>query len=160
MIGRLDGKVAFVTGGARGQGRAIAAKLAGEGADLVIADIGRGIDELEYSLASDADAQETVELVEAAGRRCLALVADVRDQAALDRAVAEGIDAFETIDVLVANAGIIDYKPFWEISDEEWETILGVNLTGVWQMRRERLGAVDHRARLPLPDSTAFTRTP
>lgn len=131
-MGRLDGKVAFVTGGARGQGRAIAAKLAAEGADLVIADIGRGIDELEYSLASDADARETVELVQAEGRRCLALVADVRDQAALDRAVAEALEAFERIDVLVANAGIIDYKPFWEISDEEWQTILGVNLTGVW----------------------------
>ena len=131
-MGRLDGKVAFVTGGARGQGQAIAAKLAGEGADVVIADIGRGIDELEYSLASDADARETVALVEAAGQRCLPLIADVRDQAALDRAVAEGIDAFGAIDILVANAGIIDYKPFWEITDEEWETIVGVNLTGVW----------------------------
>ncbi|MCY4086622.1 MAG: mycofactocin-coupled SDR family oxidoreductase [Actinomycetia bacterium] len=132
-MGSLQGKVALITGGARGQGRAIAARLARDGADIVIADISRDIPDLEYSLASDADALETTRLVESAGQRCLSVRTDVRDQAALDRAVAEGIEAFGSIDVLVSNAGIVDYKPLWEITEEDWSTMLDVNLTGGWR---------------------------
>ncbi len=132
-MGRLDGRVAFITGGARGQGRAIAARLAADGADIAIADIGRDIDSLEYSLANDADAAETVDRVREHGRRCIALEGDVRDQVAIDRAFGATVDEFGGVDILVSNAGIVDYKPLWEISEEEWSTILDVNLTGSWR---------------------------
>jgi len=152
-VGRMEDKVAFVTGGARGQGRAIAVRLGGEGAEVVICDIARSIAGLEYSLARDEDVQETISLVEAAGSRCHATVADVRDQAALDRAVAEAIEVFGRLDVVVANAGIIDYKPFWEITDEEWETVVGVNLTGVWHTAKAVAGHLRER----LSGSIVFT---
>ena len=132
-MGSLEGKVALITGGARGQGRAMAVRLARDGANIVIADISRDIAGLEYSLASDADALETSRLVEDEGRECLAVATDVRDQAALDRAVAEGIDAFGGIDVLVSNAGVVDYKPLWDITEEDWSMMLDVNLTGAWR---------------------------
>ena len=132
-MGRLDGKVALITGGSRGQGRAIAMKLASDGADVVITDVGRDIAGLEYSMATDVEAQETIGLVEEAGRRCLALVADVRDHTALDEAAATSIETFGQLDILVANAGIIDLKPFWEITEDEWATIVDVNLTGAWR---------------------------
>jgi SDR family mycofactocin-dependent oxidoreductase len=132
-MGRLDGRVVFITGGARGQGRAIAERLARDGADIAIADIGRDIDALEYSLASDRDAAETTGRVEALGQRCLALNADVRDQAALDRAVDTAVEELGSVDVLVSNAGIVDYKPLWEISEEDWTTVLDVNLSGSWR---------------------------
>jgi SDR family mycofactocin-dependent oxidoreductase len=129
---RLEGQVALITGGARGQGRAIALKFASEGAQIVTCDICRDIDSLAYSLSSEADLQETVELVENLDQRCHAAVADVRDQAALDRVVEEGIAEFGKIDIMVANAGIGDYKPFWELTDKEWSDQIDVNLTGAW----------------------------
>ncbi len=149
-MGRLDDRVAFITGGARGQGRAIAERLAADGADIAIGDIGRDIDALEYSLASDADAAETIARVEAAGRRCLAFNADVRDQSALDRAVASTIEELGRLDVLVANAGVVDYKPLWEIPEDEWKTLIDINLTGAWRtvkaaaghFRERKVGAI------------------
>ena len=99
----------------------------------MITDLGRDIDGLEYSMATDVDAQETVRLVEEAGRRSLALVADVRDPDALDEAVATSIETFGQLDILVSNAGIIDLKPFWEISEDEWSTVVDVNLSGAWR---------------------------
>lgn len=132
-MGRLDGRVAFITGGARGQGRAIAERLARDGAQIAIADIGRDIDALEYSLASDGDAAGTIAMVEKHGGRCLAFNADVRDQAALDRAVAATLDELGTLDILVSNAGVVDYKPLWEIPEDEWNTILDINLSGSWR---------------------------
>lgn len=132
-MGRLDERVALITGGARGQGRAVAQRLASDGADIAIADLGRDIGTLEYLLANDADARETIRLVEEHGRRCIAFEADVRDQAALDAAVAATVETLGGIDMLVSNAGIVDYKPLWEITEEEWATILDVNLTGSWR---------------------------
>ena len=87
---RLEGRVAWITGGARGQGRAIATKFASEGADIVISDICEQIRSVSYTMSSDADMEETRRLVEEAGSRCVAIVADVRDQAALDEVVAAG----------------------------------------------------------------------
>jgi SDR family mycofactocin-dependent oxidoreductase len=130
--GRLHDKVAWITGGARGQGRAIATKFASEGADVVISDICAQVEDVPYPTASDADLIETKRLVESLGRRCLAEVADVRDQSALDRVVAAGISAFGGIDVLCANHGIASWNPVWEITEDEWQTQLDVNLTGVW----------------------------
>lgn len=132
-MGRLDGRVAFITGGARGQGRAIAERLAADGAHIAIADIGHDIDALEYSLATDTDAAETIARVEERDRRCLAFNADVRDQKALDRAAAATVEQLGGLDILVSNAGVVDYKPLWEIPEDEWQTIVDVNLSGSWR---------------------------
>src|SRR2546421_707486 len=149
---RLEGQVALITGGARGQGRAIALKFASEGAQIVTCDICRDIDSLAYSLSTEADLQETVELVENLDQRCHAAVADVRDQAALDRVVEEGIAEFGKIDIMVANAGIGNYKPFWELTDKEWSDRI-VGHSGA--TREEYLASVRHwhalRGRTALP---------
>ena len=105
-MGMLDGKVAFITGGARGQGRAHAATCAREGADVIIIDVLDQLASVPYKLAAQADLDETVRQVEAHGRRAVAVKADVRSQAELDAAVAAGIAEFGGIDILIANAGI------------------------------------------------------
>jgi SDR family mycofactocin-dependent oxidoreductase len=130
---RLEGRVAWITGGARGQGRAIATKFASEGADIVISDICAQVDTVAYTMSSDADMDETRQLIEATGRRCVSIVADVRDQSALDEVVSSGIQELGKIDILCANHGIASWNRVWEISTEEWNTQLAVNLTGVWQ---------------------------
>jgi SDR family mycofactocin-dependent oxidoreductase len=133
---RLKGKVALITGGARGQGRAIAAKFASEGADVLVTDICRDLETVDYRLAGSADLDETAALVRSQGRRCIALVADVRDQADMDRAVETAIRDLGQLDIVISNAGIVDYKPFWEITDEEWTDTLNVNLTGAWHVAK------------------------
>lgn len=131
-MSRLDGKVAFITGGARGQGRELAVTFARAGADAVVCDIpGRPFDGA-YPLARGDDLRETERLVCETGRRCLVVEADVRSQAELDAAVALALERFGAIDVLLANAGVLHERPFWEISDDEWSTEIGVNLTGAW----------------------------
>jgi SDR family mycofactocin-dependent oxidoreductase len=106
-MGRLDGKVAFITGAARGQGRSHAAMLAAEGADIIGVDVCRQIDSVPYPLASRDDLDETVKLVENAGRRMCAFEADVRDFDALDRAVADGVAELGRLDIVLANAGAL-----------------------------------------------------
>ncbi|MGW4339520.1 mycofactocin-coupled SDR family oxidoreductase [Rhodococcus koreensis] len=132
-MGLLDGKVALITGGARGQGRAHAVTYAREGADVIIVDVTKQVADVPYGLATADDHAETVREIESLGRRVIAIDADVRDQEALDGAVASGIDEFGHIDILVANAGIWAMTPFWEISEEQWEDMIGINLTGVWK---------------------------
>jgi (+)-trans-carveol dehydrogenase len=131
-MGRVEGKVAFVTGAGRGQGRAHAVRLAEEGADLVLLDIGQDIDTVPYGLASGADLEETAALVEKEGRRVLARELDVRDQVGIDQLIAEALDEFGRIDIAVANAGIVSTGPAWELSEAEWQDVIDVNLTGVW----------------------------
>lgn len=132
-MGLLDGKVAMITGGARGQGRAHAVTCARVGADVVLVDIADQMSTVPYAMATPDDLGETVGQVEALDRRALAVRADVRDQAALDGAVALGIAEFGRLDILIANAGIWTQGPFWQLSDEAWEQMIGVNLTGVWR---------------------------
>ncbi|MFC9471963.1 mycofactocin-coupled SDR family oxidoreductase [Nocardia sp. NPDC056952] len=132
-MGLLDGKVALITGAARGQGRAHAVTCAREGADVIVVDIAGQLSTVPYPMGTGDELAETVELVEKQGRRAFAVEADVRDQAALDQAVAQGIAAFGKIDILIANAGIWTRKPFWELTDEDWEQMIGVNLSGVWR---------------------------
>ncbi|HVV08454.1 mycofactocin-coupled SDR family oxidoreductase [Amycolatopsis sp.] len=132
-MGLLDGKVAFITGGSRGQGRAHAVTCAREGADVIIFDIAKPVVETAYKLATPEDHAETVRQVEALGRRVLAVEGDVRDQSALDAAVARGVEAFGHIDILIANAGIWTQNAFWELTEQQWEEMIGVNLTGVWK---------------------------
>jgi SDR family mycofactocin-dependent oxidoreductase len=133
-MGRLDGKVAFITGGARGQGRAIAYKFATEGADIVTLDVGSpDLETLSYPLASPEDMTETVELVEGVGREIVAEVGDVRSQDQIDAVVQKGLDRFGKIDILIVNAGIVDYKPFWEMTEPEWHDVVDVCMTGAWR---------------------------
>ena len=136
-MGTLDGKVAFITGAARGQGRSHAVTLAEAGADVVAVDIDRDIDSVFYPLARTEDLEETARLVEKEGRQALARTVDVRDSAALDAVVAEAIAAFGHIDVVSANAGIAtSMVKTWEMSEADWQDVIDVNLTGVWRTVR------------------------
>ena len=131
-MARLAGKVAFITGAARGQGRAHALALADEGADIVAfdacADVGA-----QYPGASREDLQETVREVEARDRRVVPVVGDVRSEADLKRAVETAVAELGTIDILVANAGIWDLAPLTELTSEQWHNMLDINLVGVWR---------------------------
>ncbi len=131
-MGKLDGKVALITGAARGQGRAHAVTMAGEGADIAALDICRDLPYPRYSLATSGDLDETVRQVEALGRAALPLAADVRSAADMQRAVAAALARFGHIDILVCNAGIADMALTWDITEEWWDIMLDVNLKGVW----------------------------
>jgi SDR family mycofactocin-dependent oxidoreductase len=132
-MGMLEGKVALITGGARGQGRAHAVTCAREGADVVLVDVLDALATVPYPLATAEDMDETVRAVEAVGRRALAVKGDVRYQDQLDAAVAAGILEFGQLDILIANAGVWTMGSFWELTDQQWEEMLAVNLTGVWK---------------------------
>jgi SDR family mycofactocin-dependent oxidoreductase len=133
VMGMLDGKVVMITGAARGQGRAHAVLSAREGADVVVVDIDQDIASVPYGLAADGELAETVALVEAEGRRALSAVADVRSQSDLDEAVRRAVEEFGRIDALIANAGILSVGAVWELSDDQWQDMIDVNLTGVWR---------------------------
>jgi (+)-trans-carveol dehydrogenase len=141
-MGRFDGKVALITGAARGQGRSHAVRLAQEGADIVAVDLAQPIQTVSYGTASQADLAETVKLVEAEGRRIIARDADVRDQSRLDQVVAESLQEFGRIDVICANAGIISYGRTWELTEEQWQDVIDVNLTGVWHTVKASIPAI------------------
>ncbi|MFD0067009.1 mycofactocin-coupled SDR family oxidoreductase [Streptomyces sp. NPDC056690] len=131
MTGRVEGKVAFITGAARGQGRAHAIRLASEGADIVGLDICAQIDSVDYAMSTPDDLKKTVELVEKTGRRMVAKVGDVRNAESLKSAYQEGLDTFGHIDLVVANAGIM---PVWGNGSDTmqaWQDCLDVLLTGV-----------------------------
>src|SRR3954454_24631133 len=128
---RFDGKTAFITGAARGQGRSHAVRLAGEGADVIAVDRCAGIDTVAYPLATPDDLAETARLVEAAGRRVVTAQVDVRDADALAAALRDGVGELGGLDVILANAGIglmaPDADPRRAFRDQ-----LEVNLVGVW----------------------------
>jgi SDR family mycofactocin-dependent oxidoreductase len=129
----LAGKVALITGGGRGQGRAHAVTCAREGADVVLFDAPTSLKTVPYPLGTRADLDETVTLVEKAGGRALACTGDVRSQADLDAAVALALEEFGRLDILIANAGVWYTENFWDISEDQWEETIGVNLGGVWR---------------------------
>jgi SDR family mycofactocin-dependent oxidoreductase len=131
-VGRVDGKVAFITGAARGQGRAEAVRLAEEGADIIALDICAPVGGTSYPPATPEDLKETARLVEALGRRIVAREADVREFDAVARACTEGAEELGGLDIVVANAGINNWSRFWEMSAAQWQTLIDVNLTGVW----------------------------
>jgi SDR family mycofactocin-dependent oxidoreductase len=132
-MAKLQGKVAVITGAARGQGRSHAVRLAEDGADIVAIDIAAPIPTAYYPAATPADLQLTAKLVEGEGVRVLTAQADVRDQAALDQVVARALEAFGRIDIVVANAGTASHAPTWELSDDQWQNVVDINLTGVWR---------------------------
>lgn len=132
-MGRVEGKVAFITGAARGQGRAHAIRLAEEGADIIAVDICDDIDSVPYVGANADDMEATVKEVEALGRRILARRADVRDLSALEEVVGEGIEEFGGIDIVCANAGIASFAPALELDEATWQDVIDINLTGTWK---------------------------
>src|SRR3954462_4825266 len=132
MPGRLEGKVAFITGAARGQGRAHAVKMAQEGADIIVVDLCAQIDSVEYPMATPDDLAETVKLVEDQDRRIVAQQADVRSRDALQAAVEAGIAEFGRLDIVVANAGIAPIFGSTESSSDPWKDAIDVLLTGVY----------------------------
>jgi SDR family mycofactocin-dependent oxidoreductase len=131
-MGRLEGKVAFVTGAARGQGRSHAVRLAQEGADIIAIDICEQIGTVIYPMSNEADLQETVRLVEAQDRRIYSRKADVRDFEGLKSAVDAGVAEFGRLDIVVANAGISGFGGVLDITPEEWRDMIDINQTGVW----------------------------
>jgi (+)-trans-carveol dehydrogenase len=135
-MARLEGKVALITGAARGQGRSHAARLAQEGADIIATDALVDVGTVGYPLASQEDLDETVRLVEKQGRRIVARRADVRDSAAMRRAVDDGVGELGRLDVVVANAGIASFAPAEHISDQMWDDMIDVNLSGVFRTVR------------------------
>ncbi len=132
MAGRVAGKVAFITGAARGQGRSHAIRLAEEGADIIAVDICRDYGTVPYAMATEADLEQTVKAVEALDRRIIATQADVRDAAALKAAVDDGVAQLGRLDIVSANAGICTVQPWDEVSPAVWQDTLDTNLTGVW----------------------------
>jgi SDR family mycofactocin-dependent oxidoreductase len=135
-MGQLDGQVAFITGGARGQGRAHALALAAEGADVAITDITADVPGLGYAMATPDQLAETVKLVEEYGVRALGLQVDARDTTAINEGVATTVGDLGRIDILIANHGIIDFSTVEETSDEMWDNIIDTNLTGIFKAIR------------------------
>jgi SDR family mycofactocin-dependent oxidoreductase len=170
-MGALDGRVAFVTGGARGQGRAHALALAAEGADVVIADAPAPMTDLTYPLGTEDDLRDTAKQVEALGGVCLPLAADVRDPAAVAAAVEETVNRFGSLDIVVANAGIVSTGPLEEVTDVIWRQLVDTNLTGAFHtlraaipvMRRQRFGRIvvtsSMGGRMGIPELAAYNAT-
>lgn len=132
MAGRVEGKVAFITGAARGQGRSHAVRLAEEGADIIALDYCSPVPTVEYPLGTEDDLAETVALVEKLGRRAVPVQADVRDFDAVKEGLDRGVAELGRLDIVCGNAGILTMGAAHEQSEEQWQTMLDVNLTGVW----------------------------
>jgi SDR family mycofactocin-dependent oxidoreductase len=135
-MGLLDGKVALISGGARGQGRSHALTLAREGCDIAFNDISEPIKTTLYRTATTEDRLETEKMVLETGRRCLAVEADVRDRSAMTSFVERTIDEFGKIDIVIANAGMTSFAPVWETPYEMWDETIDICLTGAWNTIR------------------------
>jgi (+)-trans-carveol dehydrogenase len=131
-MGRVEGKVAFVTGAARGQGRSHAIRLAEEGADIIAVDICGQIESVPFPMGTAEDLAETVKEVEALDRRIIAKEADVRNYDALKAALDAGVAELGRLDIVAANAGIGSFGSAQDLTEREWRDMIDVNLTGVW----------------------------
>jgi len=131
-MGRLEGKVALVTGAGRGQGRAHALALAAEGATVAVCDVPQTIASVPYPLATEEDLAETVQMVTDAGGRCLSLIADIRSRADMDHVVHTTVEEFGQVDIVVANAAVCGFCPFEDLTDQQWDDMIGTNLTGTF----------------------------
>jgi SDR family mycofactocin-dependent oxidoreductase len=146
VAGLVEGKVALITGAARGQGRAHAVRLAEEGADIVAIDVCQAMPTIPYEAATEEDLDETAILVQKLGRRIVALQADVRDFDSLKAAVDEGVTTLGKLDIVVANAGVMgSLAKAWELTEEDWNVTIAINLTGVW-----------HTVKAAIPHMIAF----
>src|SRR6478735_1982384 len=170
-MGALDGRVAFVTGGGRGQGRAHALALAAEGANVVIADAPGPMAGLTYPLGTEEDLRDTAKEVEALGSICLPIAMDVRDPAAVGAAVEETVNRLGSLDIVVANAGIVSTGLLEDLTDEIWRQLVDTNLTGAFHtlraaipvMRQQRFGRIvvtsSMGGRMGIPDLAAYNAT-
>lgn len=131
-MGRVEGKVAFITGAARGQGSSHAIRLAQEGADIIAVDFCRDLESVPYPLGNKDDLEQTVKAVEALQRRIVAVEADVRDYDAVKSAVERGVDELGRLDIVSANAGVLSLGKAHELPEQTWQDMIDINLTGVW----------------------------
>jgi SDR family mycofactocin-dependent oxidoreductase len=131
-MGRVEGKVAFITGAARGQGRSHAIRLAQEGADIIAVDLAGQVDSVPYPMSTPDDLTETVKEVEALDRRIVATQADVRDYGALKKALDDGVAELGRLDIVSANAGIFSFGTLADLPEQTWQDMIDTNLTGVW----------------------------
>ena len=127
---RFEDKVVFITGAARGQGREAAVRFAAEGANVIGVDLAAQLESIPYPMATPEDLATTVAQVEQVGGAMVSRVADVRDLAALEGAVAEGLERFGRLDMVVANAGVMATSLFTELSEAAWDEIVGTNVDG------------------------------
>jgi len=137
----MEGKVAFVTGGARGQGRSHALRLAEAGADVIVVDRCADVESVPYPLATEADLSATAEAIRGLGRRVVATRSDVRDYDDLQRAVDDGVAELGGLDVVVANAGILSFGETVSLTEGQWRDMVDTNLTGAWHTAK---AAVPH----------------
>jgi len=160
-MGKLDGRVALISGGARGQGRSHALTLAREGADIIVFDICKQIGSVEIAMARKSDLDETADMIRHTGRRVVAMQGDVRDTASLNDVVSAGLKELGKIDIVVANAGILSFGPTEALPDDVWDDMIAVNLTGVYKTVRAALPAMIARKQggaIVLTSSTAALR--
>ncbi|ORV89854.1 3-ketoacyl-ACP reductase [Mycobacterium interjectum] len=136
MSGRLQGKVALITGAARGIGRAQAVRFAQEGADIVALDVCGPVETVIIPPSTPADLDQTAALITTAGAHAHAEIVDVRDLAAMQAATDRGVERFGGLDVVCATAGITSRGAALELDEDAWRTMLDVNLTGVWHTCR------------------------
>jgi SDR family mycofactocin-dependent oxidoreductase len=141
-MGLLEGKVALVTGAARGQGRSHAVRLAEEGADIIAVDLCQDISTVPYPLATKADLEDTLQHVKGLGRRIVSTVADVRNRAQLTATINAAVAELGRLDIVSANAGIAPLSLETEESDQAWQDVLDVNLTGTFNTIQASLPAL------------------
>ncbi|EUA14563.1 (-)-trans-carveol dehydrogenase [Mycobacterium kansasii 732] len=163
--------MAFITGGARGQGRAHALALAAEGADIVIGDVPAPMANLSYPLGTEEELHDTAKRVEELGRRCLPITLDVRDPDQVSAAVQQTLDDLGSLDIAVANAGVVSTGPLDEVSDQVWQQLVDTNLKGTFHtlraaipvMRRQRYGRIvvtsSMGGRMGIPELAAYNAT-
>lgn len=131
-MGRVEGKVAFITGAARGQGRSHAVRLAQEGADIIAVDLCGQVESVPYPMATPDDLADTVKLVKALDRRIVAIQTDVRESAQMKAAADEGVAHLGRLDIVSANAGVFSAGSVGELGEQAWKDMIDINLTGVW----------------------------
>jgi len=132
MPGRVEDRVALITGAGRGQGRSHALRLAEEGADIIAVDLCAEVSTTPYRMSAPEDLAETVQRVEALGRRAVGAEADVRDFPAFEKAIDEAVEELGRLDTVSANAGIGSMGALVELDEQTWQDVVDINLTGVW----------------------------
>ena len=140
MSGRVEGKVAFITGAGRGQGRSHAIRLAEEGCDIIAVDVLEDYPTVRYAMSGRSELDETVRAVEALDRRIVAAKADVRDVATLRATLDAGVAELGRLDIVCANAGIYTVQSWDQVSPQVWQDTIDTNLTGVWNTMVVEIG--------------------
>jgi SDR family mycofactocin-dependent oxidoreductase len=160
-MGHLEGRVALVTGAARGIGRAVCERLASEGASIIATDLCGQLAGVDYPTGTAEDLEETLRVIRKNGSDAVGYPADVRDTAQIESVAAHGRERFGAIDIVCAAAGTAAFAPMWELSDDDWNVVVDTNLTGVFKTLRAAIPAMIERGKggsLILISSTAGLR--